>query len=172
MKTKTMTLCALFIALSFVGANLKIMGTIAFDSMPGFLGTLLLGPIYGAFIGAAGHFFTALLSGFPLSIPVHLLVMIDMAVTMAVFGILYNKITPCNTISLKGMVLAGIAGVLLNGPVAILLLAPLLVPVLGTAGLTAYLPVLSGAAALNIILAFVIYHSLPAAVKNNCKVKN
>ncbi|WP_425059346.1 hypothetical protein SCACP_40300 [Sporomusa carbonis] len=33
MKTKNVVLSALFIALSAIGANIKIMGTIAFDSI-------------------------------------------------------------------------------------------------------------------------------------------
>jgi hypothetical protein len=45
MKTKKIVLAALLIALSFIGANIKIMGSIAFDSMPGFLGALILSPL-------------------------------------------------------------------------------------------------------------------------------
>lgn len=59
MKLRNLILTALFVALSFVGANMKIVGSIAFDSMPGFLGALILGPLYGAAIGSIGHFLTA-----------------------------------------------------------------------------------------------------------------
>lgn len=156
MKVKKLVLTALFIALSFIGANLKVMGSIAFDSMPGFLGTLILGPAYGALIGAVGHLLTAVLSGFPLTLPVHLIVMVDMALTMAVFGWVYRISGPR-----LAAILSGIAAVLINGPVSLLMVAPLLIPIIGKAGLWAMLPVLSGVAALNVILAFLVYRFLP-----------
>ncbi|MDF2570321.1 MAG: hypothetical protein K0R55_1925 [Sporomusa sp.] len=163
MNLRSNILAALFITLSFIGANVKVLGSIAFDSMPGFLGTLILGTAYGAAIGAAGHFLTALLSGFPLTIPVHLVIMGIMAVTMAVFGIIYRRLADANRFSVKGALVAGGVAVLLNGPLGLLVLSPLLVPVLGQAGILALLPILSGVAALNILLAFIIYRLLGKA---------
>ncbi|CUH94577.1 putative membrane protein [Propionispora sp. 2/2-37] len=160
MNTKRLVLLALFVAVSYIGANLKIMGTIAFDSMPGFLGALLLGPVEGAFIGAAGHFFTALLSGFPLSLPVHLLIMADMAAAMAVFGLIYRHISARQGNAYTARLLAMMAGTAVNGPLALLLLAPWLLPAMGRSGMLALLPVLTGAALLNIVLAFLLYRIL------------
>jgi hypothetical protein len=76
MKTTTfrIVLLALFIALCAVGANIKIMGSIAFDSLPAFLAAMLIGGKEGAIAGAAGHLFSALLAGFPLTLPMHLAV--------------------------------------------------------------------------------------------------
>ncbi len=165
MKTKEIVLAALFIALSFIGANIKIMGSIAFDSMPGFLGALLLGPAYGAFIGMIGHFLTALLSGFPLSFPAHIIIMIDMAATMAIFSLVYRKAAEDEEFSLNGIILAAFLGVIMNGPVSLLILAPLLLPVIGLSGMMALLPVVSGVAALNIVIACLVYKLLPNRIK-------
>lgn len=163
MKTKNLVLASLFIALSFIGANIKIMQTIAFDSMPAFLGTLILGPFYGAIIGALGHFLTALTSGFPLTVPVHIVIMIGMALTMISFGYTYKyfsiKSKPIGSIS------AAIVAVIVNGPVLTLLTAPLLIPVMGKVGLIAMLPILCGASALNAVIALVVYKYIPKRYK-------
>ena len=45
--TKQLVFTALLIALSFIGAQLKVFGTIAFDSLPAFLGTFLLARFTG-----------------------------------------------------------------------------------------------------------------------------
>lgn len=50
-----------------IGANIKLMGSVAFDAAPAFIGTLLLGPMYGAVLGIFGHLTSALLAGFPLT---------------------------------------------------------------------------------------------------------
>ena len=92
MKIKPLVISAMLVAVSFIGANIKLMNTVAFDSMPGFFASIFLGPVYGAVIAAMGHFFTAMLSGFPLSLPVHILIMLDMAVTMLIFGNIYSKL--------------------------------------------------------------------------------
>lgn len=157
MKTKKLILCALFIALSVIGANIKIMGTIAFDSMPGFLGALFFGPIFGALIGAFGHLATAGMSGFPLSLPVHFIIMITMAVTMGAFGMIYRKLNNGPTFSLTGAIVASLAAVLINGPISLLVLTPLLLPIIGIVGILNMLPLLSIVAALNIIFAFSVY---------------
>ncbi|HWR45755.1 ECF transporter S component [Sporomusa sp.] len=164
MNLQSNVLAALFIALSFIGANVKVLGSIAFDSLPGFLGTLVLGPAYGAVIGAAGHFLTAVLSGFPLSLPVHLITMCIMAATMAIFGIIYRRLADGIQFSVKGALLSGGAAVLINGPIGLLVLSPLLVPIIGQTGIIYFVPILSGVAALNVLVAFVIYRLLGKAV--------
>lgn len=158
MKTKKLILTSLFIALSIIGANIKLMGTVAMDSMPGFLATLILGPIYGAIIGALGHFATALLSGFPLSLPVHIIISVDMALTMFVVGVLFKGLLVRG--KWVAMLSSAIAGILLNGPVSILMLWPILVPVMGKAALIAMTPLLTIAAALNLTFSFTIYNVL------------
>lgn len=164
MKSRKLAITAMFIALSFIGANVKIMGTIAFDSMPAFLAVLLLGSDYGAAVGALGHFFTALLSGFPLSLPVHILIMLDMALTMVVFGSVYKRYINNNENKIKAIIMAAIAGIIINGPGSVLLLLPFLLPMMGKSGVLVYLPVLSMAAACNICLAYLLYKVLSKRV--------
>lgn len=164
MKTKKLVLTALFIALSFVGAMIKVPGTtIAFDSMPGFLGTILLGPLYGALIGALGHFLTAVTSGFPLTLPVHLILMAGMGLTMLVFGYVFKYFFSKNY--RLAVIISLIVAVLINGPLLTLALSPLLIPVFGKIVLLEMIPLLSGIAALNIIMAQCIYKVLPARYK-------
>lgn len=150
MKLRKMILTALFIALSFIGANIKIAGSIAFDSMPAFLGALILGPVYGAVIGGLGHFLTAFTSGFYLSLPVHIIIMIAMAVTVYVFGITYRILLKK---SITGAVIvSSIAAVIINGPVTIIMV----MPIVGK-GIIAMLPILSLAALLNVAIAHICY---------------
>ncbi|AVP55885.1 Protein of uncharacterised function (DUF1393) [Clostridium tetani] len=163
MKTNKIVITALFIALSFIGANIKIMGTVAFDAMPGFLGALLLGPVYGGIIGGVGHFLTALTSGFPLSLPVHLVITVIMAATMAIFALVYKVLVKKNKV--LAMILAIIVGVTVNGPINLLVLTPLLMPIMGKAGIFALVPVLSGVAAINAVVAVLIYKFLPRSLK-------
>lgn len=157
--SRKMVLAALLIACSYIGANIKIMGTVAFDSMPGFLGALQLGWSWGALIGAAGHFLTALLTGFMLSLPVHLEIMCVMAAAMAVFGAVYRRLAGKGTGLLRAFT-AGGAAVLINGPVGVAVLSPQLLPVMGEAGLVTLVWILSLAAAVNIAVAFSLYRLL------------
>lgn len=89
--TLRITLLALFIALAAVGANVKIMGSIAFDALPAFLAALLLGSREGALAGAAGHLFSALLAGFPMTLPMHLVIAAEMAAICYLTGWLVHK---------------------------------------------------------------------------------
>src|SRR5665648_13939 len=62
---------ALFSALSVVGSFIKIpspVGSLAFDSFPGFFVALFFGPAEGALVSGLGHLATAATSGFPLGI--------------------------------------------------------------------------------------------------------
>lgn len=144
-----LTVAGTLIALSVVGSYLKIpspTGTVAFDSLPGFLGALLLGYPGGATIGFLGHILTSLNVGFPLGLPVHLIIACEMAMTCVLFRLLYRR----------NRILAIICGVLLNG-----VLAPLtLVPVFGWGFFTGIAISLIVASAVNIILASLIFEVL------------
>lgn len=163
MKTKKIVLTALFVALCFIGANIKAMGSIAFDSMPAFLAAIMLGPVYGAIVGALGHFLTALTSGFYLTLPVHLITMAAMALTMAAFAVVYKKFL--NTNRILAIVISIMIAVIINGPLALLALTPLLLPMMGKAGIMGLAPILSGVAALNALIAILVYNFLPRSLK-------
>lgn len=162
MKTRKLVLVALFIALSFIGANINVFQSIAFDSMAGFLGALVLGPVYGAIIGGLGHILTAALRGFPYTIPVHIITMFSMGLTMFLFGVTYKKVDAYRPGTFLPYVLAFIVGIFINGPVSLLLVSPLL----GLPAVIAMMPVLTGVAALNVIIAMAVYKSLPKKYKS------
>lgn len=153
---------ALFVALSFIGAHLRIFGTIAFDSLPGFLAALLLGPTYGAFIGFLGHLFTALNSGFPLSFPLHLAVAAAMAGTMYGYGAAY-KILIKRFSEAAALTVTGIVGILLNAPVSLAFSIGVLWAIAGleaALGLRALLPILILGSMANIGISIVLFKSL------------
>lgn len=111
MKGKMLSLLALFIALSAVGAAIKIpavVGSVALDAFPALLAAALVGAGPGAVVGALGHLLSALLSGFPLG-PMHLLIAAEMAVLAWIFGILYKN---------NKKIIAGIVFILGNAFVA------------------------------------------------------
>jgi uncharacterized membrane protein len=93
MKNRKLILLALFTALSAVGAAIKIpapIGSVAFDVFPALLAAALLGSGAGAIVGALGHLLSALIAGFPLG-PLHILIAIEMALLVFIFGVLYKK---------------------------------------------------------------------------------
>jgi len=160
--TKHLVLTALFIALSFVGANIRIFGSIAFDSLPAFLAALLLGPIYGAVIGFIGHLLTAIMSGFPLGVPLHFAIAISMAITMIVFGysyrVLKNKVRETGNLAITGII-----GVLLNGPVSLGISMGTLALMAGVEialGLTMLFPFLLLASIINVVISIILFKSL------------
>jgi uncharacterized membrane protein len=83
---------AMFIALSAAGAFIKIpaiVASVALDSFPALLSAVLLGPVFGAIIGGAGHILSAILGGMPLG-PFHFLIMFEMAALAWGYGKLYR----------------------------------------------------------------------------------
>lgn len=156
-KTKQLVLIGLFIAMSVVGGYIKlpnpITSSIAFDSLPAFLSSLLLGGIPGAVVGFLGHMASAALGGFPLSLPIHLLIGIEMSVIMVIFNLCAKKLN---------LFIAVIAGIILNGvvtPASLILIPGMGMPVF----LAAVLP-LTVASALNIIICALVYNPVKKAI--------
>lgn len=119
-KTKKIVLMGLFIALSVVCSFIKLpspTGTIAFDSMPAYAAGILLGGIPGAAVGFLGHMASALSVGFPLTLPVHIIIAVVMSVTILLFSFTYKK---------TNIFFASIVGTIVNGIGAPLLLALIL----------------------------------------------
>lgn len=93
MNTKKMSLLALFVALSIIGAMIKIpaiVGSVALDAFPALVVVVLLGTRSGMFVAAMGHLMSSLIVGMPLG-PMHLFVAVEMAVIVWIFGVLYQS---------------------------------------------------------------------------------
>lgn len=108
-KNQILVLMSLLVAFSYLGSLIKIQGTIALDALPAYLGALLLGPLPGAVIGFMGHLLTAVTSGFPMTVPLHLFIALMMALTVGIFGLTAKK---------AGIFLASAVGTFMNGPVS------------------------------------------------------
>lgn len=151
MNVKRLSWLALFIALSAVGAAIKIPayeGSVAFDAFPAIIAGGLLGGGAGAIVGALGHLLSALIVGFPLG-PMHLLIAGEMAVLVWIFAIFYKN---------KQKYLAGILFVLGNtfaAPVPFIFL-------INKAFYVAIIPSLLIASVLNTAIALVILPRLSA----------
>ncbi len=167
MKTNSRQLVfmALLIALSFIGAQLKIFGTIAFDSLPAFLGTLLMGPLAGAIIASIGHLLTALSSGFPMTLPVHLVIALGMGLTMVATWYAYSFVKKASN-DILGLAVAVVVGTICNGPLLLLLCAPLLIPIITWPGVIGMMLPLSLVGGINAFIASILFKALPASVKN------
>ena len=165
MRIQKLTLTALLVAMCFIGANIKIMGSIAFDAAPALVGTLLLGPVYGTALGFFGHMVSALLAGFPFSLPVHIVTAVMMAITMLAYGMTRNWAK--NKLNGKvAIILSCIIAFLFNCPISLLAVYPWLKE--GVIGLA---PVLAIASVCNIIAAEIIFAALPATWKQKLAKK-
>lgn len=154
-KVKVITTSGLLIALSAIGAMIKVQGSIAFDSMPAFFAALFIGPAAGAVVAALGHLLTAITSGFPLTVPLHLVLMGIMAAIVYIFGALYKR---------TNGIIACTVGTLLNGPVSTVIaayVAALLgMPFSGKVMFSALVLPLTIASAINIVLAYVVFKAI------------
>ncbi|ONK23541.1 ECF transporter S component [Bacillus sp. VT-16-64] len=93
MSVKKISLLALFLALSVIGASIKIpsfVGSIALDSFPALLAAALLGGRAGGFVAGFGHLLSALIAGMPLG-PAHFIIALEMAVVVWMFSWVYRS---------------------------------------------------------------------------------
>lgn len=157
-RLKKLTLAAMLLALCIIGANIKIMGSVAFDSAPAFLGAVLLGPGFGATLGVFGHLVSAALAGFPLTLPIHLIIAFAMGVCMFVFGLIRNWLGKDR---LTGVLISDVLGYAINVPIELVLLYPLM-----KQAIFAFFVPLTIATVLNLIVCEVIYVALPHRVKD------
>lgn len=141
---------AILVAISAVGAFIKLpspTGTVALDSAPGFVAASAFGPLEGSIVGALGHMFSALITGFPLGLPVHVLVAVATFVWVGAFGWVARHINIWVAIPV-GTILNGVGG------------AAMLIPLYGV-GIFAslVLPLLVGST-INIIIAVAVVRVL------------
>jgi riboflavin transporter len=147
---KRLSMMAIFIALSAVGALIKIpspVGTIGMDSAPGFFSALAFGGVEGAVVISIGHLLTAAVTGFPLTIPVHLYV----AFQMALWALAYRWVNKT-----FGLIPAVIVGIILNGVVS----SFAMLPMMGMGGVLGLLPFLVVGSALNVIISAIAYKAI------------
>lgn len=155
MKTKYLTTLALLLALTVIGSNISFLGSIALDSFPAFLGTLLLGPAAGAFLGGIGHLLSALFLGFPRTLPLHLFIAAMMAATIYLFGLSREKT--------GNKFISGFVAFFVNVVVELGILIPILTwPVV----VSLFIP-LGLATLVNIILTEIVYAYLPEKLIKN-----
>jgi len=149
---KRVAIIAVFMALSAVGAMIKIpspIGTIGLDSCAGYFCALAFGGVEGMIVIAIGHILSAAVVGFPLSIPIHIAV----AATMAIWALIFRFIGRKGNV---GMAIAVVVAAMLNAFGSGLLL----IPVGGVGLYVANMIPLLVAAAANAVLAAIAYSAV------------
>lgn len=146
------TRLAVLIALAAVGAMIKIpspTGTVALDAAPGFLAALLFGPAPGATVAGLGHLASAGMVGFPLGLPLHLFIALQMVIVAILIGYGNRRL---------GTVYAMIIGIIANG-----LAAPaafIVIPGFGLPFFLAMVVPLLVASVINVMVAGLLYRAL------------
>ena len=141
---------AIFIALSAVGAMIKIpspVGTVGLDSAPGYFCAFAFGAVEGAAVVFVGHLLTASVVGFPLGLPLHLFIGLQMAFWAILVRFIQQKI---------GIWPAVVTGVILNGVVS----AFSMVFVGGMGAVIGIMPFLIAGSLFNILVAAIAYRGL------------
>lgn len=141
---------AIFIALSAVGAMIKIpspVGTIGLDSAPGYFCALAFGYVEGAAVIFIGHLLTAGVVGFPLGLPLHFFIGLQMALWAILVRFIKQKL---------GLWPAVLTGVVLNGVVS----AFTTVFIGGMGAVIGIMPFLIVGSLFNILVAAIAYKSL------------
>ena len=153
MSTKKVVLVGVFIALSVVGAFLKIpspTGTVALDSAPGYFAAAAFGGVEAVLIISLGHLISSAIVGFPLTLPIHLLIAAQMAVFALIFAFLMKKANGYAAV---------IITTLANG-----ILAPLtMVPIFGWGFFYGMLIPLLVGSLVNILLAYLVFNTINKA---------
>lgn len=92
MNVKKINILAIFIAISVIGAFIKIpsfIGSVALDSFPSLIAGVLLGGGAGGIVAGFGHLVSALIGGLPLGI-FHLFIAAEMCLLVFVFTKIYQ----------------------------------------------------------------------------------
>ncbi|WP_022667494.1 alpha-ribazole transporter [Desulfospira joergensenii] len=146
---KRVAYMAVFIALSGVGAMIKIpspVGTIGLDSAPGYFCGLAFGYMEGIWVIFIGHLITAGIVGFPLGIPLHLFIGLQLAAWVVAFRWISQRLGP---------VAGSIAAIFLNGIIS----AFSMIFIGGMGAVLGTMPFLIAGSLVNVIIA-VISHRI------------
>jgi uncharacterized membrane protein len=138
---------SILIAISAVGSMIKIpspTGTVALDSCTGYFSAVTFGWLEGALIAGFGHLLSAFTAGFPLGLPVHLYIAVQMSLWVSVFWFVAKKIN---------LVVAAIVAVILNGVISSLLI----IPIGGVGMATALILPLMVGTFVNVLIAILAY---------------
>jgi len=152
LSVKRVAYIAIFIALSAVGAMIKIpspAGTIGLDSAPGYFCALAFGTVEGVSVIFIGHLLTAGIVGFPLGLPLHLFIALQMGVWAVAFRWVTRKF---------GFIPGTVAAVLLNGVVS----AFTLFFIGGMGAVLGVMPFLIAGSLINVVVAAVAYKAVHA----------
>lgn len=148
--TRRIAIMAVFIALSAVGALIKIpspVGTVGLDSAPGFFSALAFGALEGSIVIAIGNLLASAVVGFPLGIPLHLVI----ALEMAVFALIYRFVN-----KKMGLIAAVVVAAILNGVVGAFMVFPLG----GMGAVLGLMPFLLVGSVVNIVVSALAYKAL------------
>jgi uncharacterized membrane protein len=138
---------SILIAISAVGSFIKVpspTGTVALDSCTGYFSAAAFGWIEGSLVAGIGHLLSAFTAGFPLSLPVHLYIAIQMSVWVSIFWYIADRFS---------LIAAAIVAIFCNG----VLSAFLIIPFGGMGMATALLLPLVVGSAVNVFIASVAY---------------
>lgn len=150
MNPRKLAIMAIFIALSAVGSLIKIpspLGTIGLDSAPGFFVAIAFGGFEGAVVIALGHLLTSAVVGFPLTIPVHLVIALLMAICAVIYRFVHKKL---------GLIAAMIAAILFNGVIE----SFIMLPMGGMPAVLSVMPFLVVGSVINVVLSGIVYRAL------------
>ena len=150
---KRIAYISIFIALSAVGAMIKIpspVGTIGFDAAPGFFCALAFGHLEGIAVIAIGHMLTSGVVGFPLGLPLHLFIAVQMAVWAFVFRWTKMKF---------GLIVGSIITILLNGVIS----SFTMYFIGGIGAVIGIMPFLLVGSLANVVLAAIAYKAVSAS---------
>ncbi|MEG0283899.1 MAG: ECF transporter S component [Erysipelotrichales bacterium] len=94
MKTKDIVIMGALIAISAVLSMIKIsaLGSVALDALPAFLALYLFRDNKGVVVAFFGHIFSSAIAGFPLSLPVHILLAVIMGLIVFIGKIVLNNL--------------------------------------------------------------------------------
>ena len=149
---RKLAIMAVFIALSAVGAMIKIpspIGTVALDSAPGFFVAVAFGGWMGFTVIAVGHILTSAIVGFPLTLGLHVVIALGMGGCALAFRWLGTR-------GRFGLVVGVIATSGLNS----FGLGLVVLPVGGWGMYLAALPSLLLGAVVNLVIAAVAYYAV------------
>jgi len=117
--TRRIARISIFISLSAVGALVKVpspTGTVALDACPGFFSAVTFGAREGSIVAALGHLLTAAITGFPLGLPTHFYIAVQMSIWVTLFYYISKKIN---------LVLGAVVAIICNGILSSLLMIPI-----------------------------------------------